>query len=110
MIYTSLKDRGPALVFPQANLAVTGEGGTVSESPLTDQAPAELAKALEEKKPALVVLGWPVVSQIAGDGATAAALKVWVERGGTLFAGPAAQGGPPPAPTPSRSRADIVFY
>ena len=60
---------------------------------------AELVKALDEKKPALVALSWPSLALVAGDSAAAATLKVWVERGGSLFVGPSSLGGGPPART-----------
>jgi M6 family metalloprotease-like protein len=67
MIYTPLKDHGPALVFPQANTVLTGGGDMVSEVNLTGQTPADLAQAslpavagdLDGDGRAEVVVAWP---------------------------------------------------
>lgn len=83
-------------LFPMA-ISPSGDGRFSGLVPIFAM-PAELVKAIEDKKPVLVALSWPSVSAVAGDSAAAATLKVWVERGGSLFVGPSSLGGSPPSP------------
>ncbi len=84
-------------LFPMA-ISPSGDGRFSGLLPLF-VTPAELVKAIDDKKPALVAVSWAAMGAVAGDSAAAATLKVWVERGGSLFVGPSSLGGGPPTPT-----------
>ncbi|MBI2505455.1 MAG: VCBS repeat-containing protein [Candidatus Latescibacteria bacterium] len=91
MIYADLDDYGPALVFPQANIVLTGGGDTAPTGPLTNEELPGLGQAslpavagdLDGDGRAEVVVAWPQ-GRIAAIGE-----RGWqTELGDSLRAGP----------------------